>query len=318
MDNDTPIAENPTEKTPPPMPTIAPSTIQGHKRSRSEVSDKGPVTIGKVELLKKFKVVEVEMKKLAEMMKVVKAKPKLLSPGKQSLRTRTAWRAKMKAIDPNVTFLDGKHTSKYPFLPWLHFTEACKHCFREARRIVKDFTYHDFIYMMPKLHARIRYTMRHFKINPKATAIGYVHTYLDSAKLNVINLATYSSHSEMEALDRQVLAETESLLHLLGISASRLRDLEHEPNNVIPTLPSFTPLLRYNEHYPVHPDSDVNSDKSAASSVYSEDEELTACEWLQLLHEDDDIECFTNRTVKELSALPCAAIALDADEFMEL
>ena len=44
----------------------------------------------------------------------------------------------------------------FPLLPWLHSTEACEHAFGEARRIVKDFTFLDFIYMIPKLRIKIR------------------------------------------------------------------------------------------------------------------------------------------------------------------
>ena len=42
-----------------------------------------------------------------------------------------------------------------PLLPWLHSSETCEHVFGEARQIVKDFTYLNLIYMIPKLRIKI-------------------------------------------------------------------------------------------------------------------------------------------------------------------
>jgi hypothetical protein len=44
---------------------------------------------------------------------------------------------------------------RVPLLPWLHSSEACEHVFGEARHVVKDFTYLDFIYMLPKLRVKL-------------------------------------------------------------------------------------------------------------------------------------------------------------------
>ena len=41
---------------------------------------------------------------------------------------------------------------RYPLLPWLHSTKICKHVFAECRKLVKDFTYLNFLYMVPCLH----------------------------------------------------------------------------------------------------------------------------------------------------------------------
>ncbi|KAF7291444.1 hypothetical protein MIND_01289500 [Mycena indigotica] len=38
-----------------------------------------------------------------------------------------------------------------PLLPWLHSSEACEHTFGICRQLVKDFTYLDFLYMVPRL-----------------------------------------------------------------------------------------------------------------------------------------------------------------------
>ncbi|KAJ6600651.1 hypothetical protein B0H10DRAFT_2230917 [Mycena sp. CBHHK59/15] len=47
----------------------------------------------------------------------------------------------------------------FPLLPWLHSSEACEHIFGESRRIVKDFTMLDFLYMIPKLRAKLHATV---------------------------------------------------------------------------------------------------------------------------------------------------------------
>jgi hypothetical protein len=38
-----------------------------------------------------------------------------------------------------------------PFLPWTNLTKSCEHTFGAACKIVKDFTFLDLIYMIPKL-----------------------------------------------------------------------------------------------------------------------------------------------------------------------
>ena len=67
-----------------------------------------------------------------------------------------------------------------PLLPWLHSTEQCEHIFGEARRIVEDFCFLDFIYMIPKLRVTIREAMLRARSDPRATASGYSHTHFDS------------------------------------------------------------------------------------------------------------------------------------------
>ncbi|TEB35307.1 hypothetical protein FA13DRAFT_1624269 [Coprinellus micaceus] len=43
-----------------------------------------------------------------------------------------------------------------PLCPWMHSTEPCEHCFGSARKVVKDFTFLDFIFMIPKLRVKLR------------------------------------------------------------------------------------------------------------------------------------------------------------------
>ena len=43
----------------------------------------------------------------------------------------------------------------YPLLPWLHSTEICEHVFAECRKLVKDFTHLNFLYMHAQLQVLI-------------------------------------------------------------------------------------------------------------------------------------------------------------------
>ena len=110
-----------------------------------------------------------------------------------------------------------------PLLPWLHSTEQCEHIFGEARRIVMDFCFLDFIYMIPKLRVTIREAMLRARTDPRATASGYSHTHFDSRGLDIPTLATFPSDDEINAAAKEAAEETESLLALLGISPNRLR-----------------------------------------------------------------------------------------------
>ena len=110
-----------------------------------------------------------------------------------------------------------------PLLPWLHSTEQCEHIFGEARRIVEDFCFLDFVYMVPKLRVTIREAMLHARSNPRATASGYNHTYFDSRGLKIPILSTYPSDDEISIAAKEGAEEAESLLALLGVSPKQLQ-----------------------------------------------------------------------------------------------
>lgn len=111
-----------------------------------------------------------------------------------------------------------------PLLPWLHSTEQCEHIFGEARQIVMDFCFLDFIYMIPKLRVTIREAMLHMRTNPRATASGYSHTHFDSRGIDIPILATFPSDEDINAAAKEAAEEAESLLALLGVSPNRLRE----------------------------------------------------------------------------------------------
>jgi len=105
-----------------------------------------------------------------------------------------------------------------PLLPWLHSSEACEHVFGNARQIVKDFTFLDFIYMIPKLRIKLRESvLRGKSSDSKARAAGYNHTYFDNEGLDLCVLSTYPSDEEITAIAGQAAQEANSLISFLGL-----------------------------------------------------------------------------------------------------
>ncbi|KAF8980286.1 hypothetical protein BDQ17DRAFT_1227422, partial [Cyathus striatus] len=125
-----------------------------------------------------------------------------------------------------LLFIHRDHTSGiWPFLPWLNSTETCEHVFAEARKVVKDFTVLDFIYMIPKIRVKIRQSIfLQQTSDAKARAAGYNHTYFDMSGLNELNLATFPSDKQINIVAQQAASECDSLLRLLGIRPDLLFD----------------------------------------------------------------------------------------------
>ena len=43
----------------------------------------------------------------------------------------------------------------YPLLSWLHATELCEHIFAECRKLIKDFTHLNFLFMTVQIHVLV-------------------------------------------------------------------------------------------------------------------------------------------------------------------
>ena len=122
-------------------------------------------------------------------------------------------------------------------LPWLHSSETCEHVFGEARHVVKDFTFLDFIYMIPKLRIKLYHSALHGKSSDsKARAVGYSHTYFDHEGLDLLALSTYPTDKEIQSLAQDAAQEANSLIALLGVSADTLH---RNRNQNLPWLPSI-------------------------------------------------------------------------------
>lgn len=111
-----------------------------------------------------------------------------------------------------------------PLLPWLHSTECCEHFFGCARRIIKDFSFVDLIYMMPKLTLLIDNDLRsHGSANTKASAhrSGYHHSWYDLDDIKYQVLSQFPSDKEISTtILPDAYDEAEQLLEVLGIPMS--------------------------------------------------------------------------------------------------
>jgi hypothetical protein len=125
-----------------------------------------------------------------------------------------------------------------PLLPWLHSSEACEHVFGNARQIVKDFTFLDFIYMIPKLRIKLyESVLRGKSSNPKARAAGYNHTYFDNEGLDLQVLSHYPSDEEIATIAMEASEEADSLFIFLGVLPDDLTRTTENPHII--QLPSI-------------------------------------------------------------------------------
>jgi hypothetical protein len=191
-------------------------------------------------------------------------------------------------------------TDLFPLLPWLHSTEACKHVFGEARRIVKDFSMLDFVYMIPKLRVKIRAAVLRAKTsNSKDRAAGYSHTYFDSTGLDVLALSIFPTDADIEQIASQAAEESDSLISMLGLTPSQL----HSTMPTIPTLPSIGAWY------------DSNTDDSDYDV-----ESISDTQQLQELigKAEGDTASRTRSETKELLDLTSAVLALAADDMTRM
>ena len=128
------------------------------------------------------------------------------------------------------------HRDKYPstpLLPWLHSTECCEHFFGCARRVIKDFTFLDLIYMMPKLSLLIDQDLRsHGRANTKASAhrSGYHHSWYDMEDIQYKVLSEFPDDIEIAStILPHAYDEAKQLLQLLGIPMPNSGDID--PNS---------------------------------------------------------------------------------------
>jgi hypothetical protein len=65
-----------------------------------------------------------------------------------------------------------------------------------ARQLIKDFTYLDFVHMIPKLSVKVREALLSSRIQCSENmdaAFGYNHTYLDSVNIDIQKLSHFPS-----------------------------------------------------------------------------------------------------------------------------
>ena len=103
--------------------------------------------------------------------------------------------------------------------------EICKHVFAECRKLIKDFTHLNFLFMMVRLHTLLRASLTLSQgTDPKAQANGYSHAYLDPETAQVKSLVVFPSDKEIEIAAGQAWEEAISLLSLVGIESDDINN----------------------------------------------------------------------------------------------
>ncbi|KAJ7433925.1 hypothetical protein B0H11DRAFT_1758325 [Mycena galericulata] len=191
----------------------------------------------------------------------------------------------------------------FPLLPWFHSSEPCEHTFGNARKIVKDFTMLEFIFMIVKLRVTMREAVLAAKSSdPKARAQGYSHTYYDNTGANLVNLAVYPSDAEITAISELAAAESDALISLLGLVPGHL----HRKQSAI--LPSIGAWYTDDNESLISRDEEFD-DLDGPSDA----EELQA-----LIDEQERAPLRSARMERDIMSLTCASIALTADEHMRV
>ena len=193
-------------------------------------------------------------------------------------------------------------SSSTPLLPWLHSSECCEHVFGEARHVVKDFTYLDFIYMIPKLRIKLHESALHGKGgNGKARAAGYSHTYFDHEGLDLTTLSTFPSDAEITSIAENAAQEADSLVALLGVNPRVL-------HKTITSLPQWLPSI--------HTWVDDEIDALEHFEPPEEADDFGEAEYLQQIldHEEDSPITRSLKTDQKCLSLTSAALALAMEE----
>jgi hypothetical protein len=215
-------------------------------------------------------------------------------------------------------------------------SETYKHIFAECRKLIKDFTFLDFLYMVPRLHILIRSAVKYCHSgDPKARAAGYAHTYFDSSGIDLAQLSIFPTDTEIEATTKVAWEEANSLFVLLGVSPSDLKTAESRPAFThLPSIhswfePGQDPLTENTHAFAYHQRpaasfEEANSDNLASDEEEFEDEfdgdaeeaDSDAAVLQKILDEEKNAPLRSTEADDRMLALTCAAVAVNVDESM--
>ena len=191
---------------------------------------------------------------------------------------------------------------EYPLLPWMHGTEMVEHTLAECRKLIKDFTHLNFIFMTIRLHVLIRLSSELGQgINPRARAMGYSHSYLDPEAACLKSLAVFPTDDEIEIASGQVWEEAITLLGFLGIQADDIP---------APSSPASGPDNVSAPAEDANPEQTRNHD-------FDDDHEETTAAAIQRMIGQQELPCWSAVDFEiqdKMHALTCAAMALDIEE----
>ncbi len=127
------------------------------------------------------------------------------------------------------------HRDFFPDVPlfhWLNSTEPCEHFFGCARKIQKDFTFVEWLIMLPKIAilmaGELRNKMKGAQEKASASRYGYHHSYFHSRGVNLSNLASFPSDDEFQLMIDVAHEEAQNLLTLLGIEVAASAVVDEE------------------------------------------------------------------------------------------
>lgn len=188
---------------------------------------------------------------------------------------------------------------EYPLLLWLHATELCEHIFAECRKLIKDFTHLNFLFMTVRLHILVHAAATFSRgTDPKARAMGYSHSYLDPETAELKSLATFPADDEIEAAAGEAWEEAIALLDLLGIQSTDI------------TRPS--PSNNTNLSNP--PQGTSESDETSDEEDNQVEKEVGVLQYLVDMQQSPEWDAVDEETQKKLHTLLCAATALDIED----
>ncbi|TFY61180.1 hypothetical protein EVJ58_g4673 [Rhodofomes roseus] len=217
--------------------------------------------------------------------------------------------------------------SAIPLLPWLHSSETCEHTFAECRKLVKDFTHLDFIFMVQKVSVMLRgaVKLKTSSTSAKDRASGYAHTYFNTTGINLSELARYPTDAQVREAAQNAWTEAESIWGYLGVTPMDImlrRDVG--PQMALPSInswfmPGMDPVL--DARSGVNPadvtlvqhDSGIDFDDNLSDiSDYSDEAiPLTDAEELErLLAAEEDAPLRETQLDDRMLGLQCAAVSV--------
>lgn len=128
-----------------------------------------------------------------------------------------------------------------PLLLWMSSTEVCEHFFGCARKIQKDFTFVEWILMVPKLTLLMMGEMKTKGTQTKSSEhrSGYHHFWHNSKNADYVNLTTYPTDATVQACINVAWKEAMSSLSILGIENPTSGSVEELAPQLAETLTQF-------------------------------------------------------------------------------
>jgi hypothetical protein len=221
-----------------------------------------------------------------------------------------------------LVYRDSLDHPHYPYCPWLHSTEGCEHTFGEARKCKPDFTFADFITMIPKLDVMADAAVQtgDYDGDAKARATGYFHTLYSTLGININALSTFPGNSTIQQIAKNAYEQAEVLYSRCGVAvtpalcppppAPKPRTSESlDPNKlfVAPTISQWFQEEEYELDYDAWVDPDM-------ACEFEEEPIGPAVKLNSLLLEEDKRGLATAEVDDLMAAYAAASIALEVED----